>query len=350
MDDVLYVPVAARSAHGRGAERRRGASALLQSVISALSVASGPASVRERFEQELRSMVRARAVAVCEGSSAQQPAGNVMVFDIPSVVLAQCARIEIVFDPGRTLDGWTCELLRSGDACRRAGAGDGARAGTPAAVRAHPSRRRGAAHRIQPGDPPGARAHRAGRWHRFHNSHRGRKSGPARSSSRGRSTNSVAGARGRSSRSTARRSSRRCSRRSCSASRTGRRPASAAVAASSSTRTKGTLFLDEVSDLSPAAQAKLLRAIQDLSVERVGGVRHPSGRHPDHRRDESAALGARRASSVPARSVLPAEWRRRPGAAAARAARRHPGAGALLPRSPSAVAPAAAVGRRRRMR
>lgn len=34
---------------------------------------------------------------------------------------------------------------------------------------------------------------------------------------------------------------------------------------------KGTLFLDEVSDLSAAAQAKLLRAIQELSVERVGG-------------------------------------------------------------------------------
>jgi DNA-binding NtrC family response regulator len=33
----------------------------------------------------------------------------------------------------------------------------------------------------------------------------------------------------------------------------------------------GTLFLDEVSDLSLAAQAKLLRAIQDLAVERVGG-------------------------------------------------------------------------------
>ena len=33
----------------------------------------------------------------------------------------------------------------------------------------------------------------------------------------------------------------------------------------------GTLFLDEVSDLSLTAQAKLLRAIQDLSVERVGG-------------------------------------------------------------------------------
>jgi len=33
----------------------------------------------------------------------------------------------------------------------------------------------------------------------------------------------------------------------------------------------GTLFLDEVSDLSLSAQAKLLRTIQDFSVERVGG-------------------------------------------------------------------------------
>jgi len=34
----------------------------------------------------------------------------------------------------------------------------------------------------------------------------------------------------------------------------------------------GTLFLDEVSDLSLTAQAKLLRAIQDLAVERVGAT------------------------------------------------------------------------------
>jgi DNA-binding NtrC family response regulator len=33
----------------------------------------------------------------------------------------------------------------------------------------------------------------------------------------------------------------------------------------------GTLFLDEVSDLSVSAQAKLLRAIQELAIERVGG-------------------------------------------------------------------------------
>ncbi len=34
----------------------------------------------------------------------------------------------------------------------------------------------------------------------------------------------------------------------------------------------GTLFLDEVSDLTASAQAKLLRAIQDLAVEKVGGT------------------------------------------------------------------------------
>jgi len=42
----------------------------------------------------------------------------------------------------------------------------------------------------------------------------------------------------------------------------------------------GTLFLDEVSDLSLSAQAKLLRAIQDLTVERVGAT---GGRRVDVR-------------------------------------------------------------------
>jgi len=43
---------------------------------------------------------------------------------------------------------------------------------------------------------------------------------------------------------------------------------------------QGTLFLDEVADLSPTAQAKLLRVLQDMSVERVGAV---TTRHVDTR-------------------------------------------------------------------
>jgi transcriptional regulator with PAS, ATPase and Fis domain len=35
---------------------------------------------------------------------------------------------------------------------------------------------------------------------------------------------------------------------------------------------QGTLFLDEVGDLSSTAQAKLLRVVQDMAVERVGGL------------------------------------------------------------------------------
>jgi transcriptional regulator with PAS, ATPase and Fis domain len=50
----------------------------------------------------------------------------------------------------------------------------------------------------------------------------------------------------------------------------------------------GTLFLDEVSDLSVSAQAKLLRAIQDLAVERVGG-------HAAHRVDVRIVAATNRA-------------------------------------------------------
>ena len=34
---------------------------------------------------------------------------------------------------------------------------------------------------------------------------------------------------------------------------------------------QGTLFMDEVADLSPSTQAKLLRVLQDMTVERIGG-------------------------------------------------------------------------------
>jgi transcriptional regulator with PAS, ATPase and Fis domain len=53
----------------------------------------------------------------------------------------------------------------------------------------------------------------------------------------------------------------------------------------------GTLFLDEVSDLTLPAQAKLLRAIQDLAIERVGG-------HGTHRVDIRIVAATNRSLST----------------------------------------------------
>ena len=105
----------------------------------------------------------------------------------------------------------------------------------------------------------------------------------------------------------------------------------------------GTLFLDEISDLSLAAQAKLLRAIQELAVERVGG-------HGAQRVNVRIVAATNRslASLVEQRqfrpgSVLPVERGGRPRAGAARPPRRHPGAGALLSGAPPGRASAQVV-------
>ena len=349
MDDVGVRPCGSEErARARRGTSARGVGAP-PVVISALSVASGPASVRERFEKELRSMVRARAVAVCEGSSAQQPAGNVMVFDIPSVVLAQCARIEIVFDPGRTLDGWTCELLEAAThvaalvleieralgrppqfaRIRRDGAAP--LIGSSRAIRQVRERIERVAATdftiLIEGESGTGKELVARQIHELSR----RRKGPfvavncaaivetlLEAELFGIEERTATGVRGR--------------------------------RGKFEHAHEGTLFLDEVSDLSPAAQAKLLRAIQDLVGRARRRRRHPPGRHADHRRHEPAALGAGASAAVPARSVLPPERRGHPGPAAARAARRHPGAGASTSSSGTACCGRCSCRRPRRMR
>ena len=62
----------------------------------------------------------------------------------------------------------------------------------------------------------------------------------------------------------------------------------------------GTLFLDEISETSPTMQVKLLRAIQEKLIRKVGGNEEIERRRADHRRDEQGPRpsSSRRAGSA----------------------------------------------------
>ena len=83
----------------------------MQSVISALATGPGSLSMRQRFEHELKGMVRARTVALYDGPSVGPSALGATSFEVPGLTPGRGARIDVTFEPGRTLDGWTCELL-----------------------------------------------------------------------------------------------------------------------------------------------------------------------------------------------------------------------------------------------
>ena len=85
----------------------------------------------------------------------------------------------------------------------------------------------------------------------------------------------------------------------------------------------GTLFLDEVGDMSLAAQAKVLRVLQDGVVTRIGGAKTDRGRRARARGDEQEPRGGDRRGPVSRGSVLPAQRRADPRAAASRATRGH---------------------------
>ena len=63
----------------------------------------------------------------------------------------------------------------------------------------------------------------------------------------------------------------RCSKPSCSATSAARSPARAARAGQIEQAAGGVLFLDEVGEMSPAVQAKLLRVLEEREFQRLGG-------------------------------------------------------------------------------
>ena len=92
----------------------------------------------------------------------------------------------------------------------------------------------------------------------------------------------------------------------------------------------GTIFLDEIGDMSLKTQAKVLRVLQEQTMEPVGGTGADQGRRARAGGDEQGPAGRDPRRAVPRGPLLPPERHPDLRAAAARAAGRHPAAGRSL--------------------
>ena len=270
-EPMLAAP-AVSSVGGRAPDRRRGVASMLGALATGVSPGREPRAARERLEEALRAALRARAVMLRDAPlTLTPPATNAVCIDVPVWTTEMRARLEAVFDGPRTMDDWTCQLLEAAAqlaaillelervSAQSAGVilrgpGDGAAPliGASEAIR----RVRDRIERVAATDftvliegESGSGKELVAR--QIHELSR-RRRGPfvavncaaivetlLEAELFGIEDRTATGVRGR--------------------------------RGKFEHAHQGTLFLDEVSDLSAAAQAKLLRAIQEFSVERVGG-------------------------------------------------------------------------------
>jgi len=253
----------------RAIERRRGAAALMAAVGAGITLGSEPRAARDRLEEELRSTLRARSV-ILRDEPAPLLAPNTLCFDVPFGYGDGRARLEILFETPRPLDEWSCQVIEAATqlaamileleratgrlmtGARRQADGAAPLIGSSEAIRRVRERIERVAATdftiLIEGESGSGKELVARQLHELSR----RRRGPfvavncaaivetlLEAELFGIEDRTATGVRGR--------------------------------------RGKfehahdGTLFLDEVSDLSAAAQAKLLRAIQDFSIERVGG-------------------------------------------------------------------------------
>ena len=249
--------------------RRADVASLLAAVTTGASLSREPRAARERFEEELRVALDARSVTVREEAmSLMPPPPNVLCVEIPLGLSDVRARLEAAFDGPKPMDDWTCQMLdaashvaailleleraggRLASARRQADAAAPLIGSSEAIKRVRDRIERVAATDFTiliEGESGTGKELVARQIHELSR----RRRGPfvavncaaivetlLEAELFGIEDRTATGVRGR--------------------------------RGKFEHAHEGTLFLDEVSDLSAAAQAKLLRAIQDLTIERVG--------------------------------------------------------------------------------
>ncbi|MBA3298063.1 MAG: hypothetical protein H0U19_14140, partial [Acidobacteria bacterium] len=80
------------------------AATLLATITSGFSVAREPRLVRQRFEEELRTLVNARSVSVREYAHDPVLRPDVVYFDIPAAPWRSPTRLEAVFESAHPVD------------------------------------------------------------------------------------------------------------------------------------------------------------------------------------------------------------------------------------------------------